>query len=77
MKITLESTTKVVELRTPTGTVQARIWEGTTASGIPIHAYVTRIAVDHQADHTEFERELAECRAPSPALEALPSRLVL
>jgi hypothetical protein len=77
MKITLESTTKIVELRTPDGIVPARIWEGTTSTGIPVHAYVTRIACDVDADATDFERELKECRKPSPAIEAIPGRLVL
>lgn len=77
MKITLESTTKIVELKTSTGSVPARIWEGQTESGIPVHAYVTRVAVAVAADATQFERELKECRQPSPDVEAIPLRLVL
>lgn len=73
MKVTLESTTKIVTVNG----VQARIWEGHTESGIPVHAYVTRIAVAHGLDASQFERELQECRAPSADIEALPARLVL
>jgi len=41
MKIEIESTEKIVAFNG----VKARIWEGRTASGIPVHCYVTRIAV--------------------------------
>lgn len=41
MKITLESTSKIVELNG----VPARVWEGKSESGIPCHAFITRIAV--------------------------------
>lgn len=73
MTITLHSTSKIVEL----DGVPARIWEGTTARGIPVHAFITRIAVDREADGTELEAELTEHRAPSPDIAAYPSRLVL
>ncbi len=74
MKITLESTTKVVTLNG----VPARLWEGTTASGIPIHAFITRVAVDRELDTSEFERELLEQRTPSPELErVIPLRMIL
>jgi hypothetical protein len=74
MTITLHSTSKIVEL----DGVPARIWEGTTSSGIPVHAFISRIAVDREADGSQFEAELKECRAPSPDISATyPSRLVL
>ena len=41
MKVTLENTDKIVEFNG----LPARIWEGHTASGIAVHAYITRIAV--------------------------------
>ena len=65
MKVTLESTDKIVELKTPTGTVPARVWEGQTESGIPCHALVTRIAVHKDLDASQFETELQECRPVS------------
>ena len=40
MIVWLHSTTKIVEVNG----VRARIWEGLTGSGIPVHAYITRIA---------------------------------
>lgn len=73
MRITLESTTKMVEVNG----VPARIWEGTTESGIPIHAYITRVAVETNQNQAEFERELNQHRAPSPAVQAISLRLVL
>lgn len=73
MKIQIESTSKVVTL----DGVPARIWEGRTDSGIPVHCYVTRIAVDQRSDLVEFERELQEHRAPSAAIQAIPLHLIL
>ena len=73
MIVKLESTTKLVTVNG----VPARIWEGTTDSGIPVHAYVTRIAVHKDADASQFERELQECRVPSPEVAAISTRLVL
>jgi hypothetical protein len=76
--VTLHATTKVVELQTASGRVPARIWEGTTDSGIPVHAFITRIAVDRAEDTTQFATELLEQRAPSAAVAAVyPLRLVL
>jgi hypothetical protein len=76
MKITLTSTTKMVQVNG----VPARIWEGHTESGIPVHCYVTRVAVpldqDHQ-DHSQFERELQQHEAPSVEVAAIPLRLIL
>lgn len=82
MKITIESTTKIVEIRqTESGAlsrpIPARIWEGHTESGIAVHCYVTRIAVAPDKDQRAFERELQTCRAPSPEVEALPARMIL
>jgi hypothetical protein len=73
MKITIESTSKIVTLNN----IPARIWEGETESGIQVHCYVTRIAVARNDDASEFERELQEHRAPSPVIEAIPARLIL
>ena len=74
MRVTLSSTTKLVELNG----VPARIWEGTTESGIVVHCYITRIAVeeDEPRQH-EFECELQSHRAPSSAVQAIDFRLLL
>jgi len=73
VKITLESTTKIVEVNG----VPCRMWEGHTESGIAVHAFITRIAVHKNADASQFERELQECRPPSPDVQAYPRRIVL
>jgi hypothetical protein len=72
MKVTIWNTTKIVELNG----VPARIWEGTTDSGIPVHFYVTRVAVDRDEDTSRFER-LQATRAPSPAVAGIPLRMTL
>lgn len=80
MRITLESTTKLIDLDHPgfgSPRCQARIWEGHTEGGIPVHCYIVRVAVASDADQEEFRRELQECREPSPAVAALPCRVIL
>lgn len=60
--------------------VPARIWEGKTKSGIPIHCYITRLAVREGLPdnvYKEFENQLVEQSAPSVEVEALPLRLIL
>lgn len=73
MKIIIESTTKIVELNG----VPARIWEGQTDTGIPVHCFVTRIAVALDQDHAQFEIELQECKPPRPELKAYDLRYFL
>ena len=74
MKVTLESTTKIVQVNG----VPARIWEGETTSGIKVHAFITRVAIDkNELDASEFEKELQECKVPSPAVESYPLRIIL
>lgn len=53
----------------------ARIWEGTTDSGIPVHCYITRVAIARDQDASQFERELLEQR--DAAIAAIPTRLIL
>jgi hypothetical protein len=80
MKVTLESTSKIVDLIVgPLGcTTKARIWEGHTDSGIEVHAFVTRIAVDKDPDTSQFERELLEQRPPSVRIaDVYPARMFL
>lgn len=75
MKITVESTEKLVTLNG----VPARVWEGQTESGTPVHCFITRIVpVTHdQQQLAEFERELKEQRKPSVVAEAIPLRMIL
>lgn len=73
MTITVEPTTKIVHVNG----LPARIWEGVTDQGTPCHLYVTLVAVAEGLNPVAFEHELESRRAPSPEVEALPSRLVL
>lgn len=73
MKITLESTSKIIYL----DGVPARIWEGRTDTGIPVQAFITRLAVHNDQDQAQFQKELQICREPSPAAQAWPLKLML
>lgn len=73
MRVTLHSTTRLVMLNG----VPARVWEGATDSGIPVHAFITRIAAPQKADQTQFQKELAECASPSADVQVYPARMVL
>ncbi len=76
MIVKLESTSKLVDLNG----VPARIWEGRTASGISVVAFVARIAVEEgepPSAYEQFERELRQVRPPSAAAAVFPTRLML
>lgn len=79
MKVTLQSTDRIVELQTASGRVPARIWEGQTERGIAVHAYITRIAVRMDRDASQFEAELIEAPTVpvSPDVSAIPTRLLI
>jgi hypothetical protein len=90
MKITIESTDKLVELIAagkaggPAVFVMARVWQGETESGIPVQVYVTRIAPeipesDARIDEltAEFDRELQRTATPRPTVASIASRLIL
>jgi hypothetical protein len=64
MRITIESTSRIVEIETPTGKIPARLWEGRTDSGVPVECLVTRIAAHKSADLAQFEAELQEQPPP-------------
>lgn len=73
MQVTLYSTTKIVDVNG----VPARVWEGTSAKGVPVYAYITRIAAPVGLDHEEFIKDLQDCAAPSAVVADLPLRLIL
>ena len=73
MKITIESTTKIVEL----DGIPARIWEGQTDNGIPVIAFIPRIATPDLHRAKDFAVQLQDCRAPLPVGSAIASDLVL
>ena len=76
MKILIESTTQITHVND----VPARIWEGTTESGIKVICLVTRIAIskDESAeDQEQFKKELQECKPPSTEVAVYPLRMIL
>lgn len=83
MKITIESTSKVVEFeftRVHTHSVPARVWQGETDTGIPVQVYITRIAPEIPREdprNEQFARELKEQAAPRPTVAAIPLRMIL
>lgn len=84
MKITIESTPKIVELVVNGATIPARVWQGETDSGIPVQAFITRIAPEiAKSDPSidiltvEFERELQRQAEPRATVNAIPLRLIL
>ena len=66
MKLELESTDRIVEVNG----VPARLWEGRTASGIPVTALIVQLAVHQDQDQSQFQAELLETKPPSPMAEA-------
>jgi len=82
MKINLHSTTKIVNIIFDGVPVPARIWEGATESGIPVHAFITRICPTiseplPDAVEREFANQLQECAPPSADIQWIPLRLIL
>lgn len=73
MKITIHSTTKIVDVNG----VLSRIWEGETASGIAVHCFITRIGIANEADSTEFDEELEHHEAPSVEMNRYPLSVYL
>lgn len=74
MKLTIESTTRVISVNG----VQARVWEGTSEAGVPVYLAVTRVAVPESADQSQFAKELQAHKAPSDAaVLCFPLRMVI
>jgi hypothetical protein len=76
MKATIKSTSKIIHLNG----VPARIWEGETESGVKVHCYITRVAIDKEEkleERKRFSRELQEHDPPTPEVEAIPLRMNL
>jgi hypothetical protein len=74
MKVILESTDKIVTING----LPALVWEGQSESGIPCHAFITRIGVHRDLDSSQFEHELQETKPLRPEIAAvIPARLVL
>ena len=81
MKITIESTTQIVQLDVSAGKqrviLNCRVWEGETKSGIKVSALIPRIAALKGQDLQQFERELEEQEAPSADVRAFPLRMII
>lgn len=84
MKITLENTDRIVMLELGETEVPARVWQGETEDGIPVHAFITRIAPeipesDPNIDNltADFERDLQRCADPRPTVRAIPLRFII
>ena len=78
MKITIESTTKIVEFVTPDGGhLPVRVWEGATEGGVKVHCFIPRIGAKDNQDLSQFERELQEQAVPSFEIAAFPLRFIL
>lgn len=73
MKITIESTTKIVKANG----VDCRVWEGETERGVKVICLIPRIAVKEDQDTSQFEAELQEMRAPSIDAAVYPLRMIL
>lgn len=76
MKITVESTEKIVTLNG----VPTRVWEGISERGVKIHCFIARVAVAEgrpSKEYEQFERDLKEQAKASAEVEAIPMRLIL
>lgn len=82
MKIQIESTSKVVTFEIGNAQVPARIWEGATEDGVPVHCYITRICPSIPEPlpkdiEAKFASDLLEQSKPSDAIRSIPLRMIL
>ena len=80
MKIEIESTETVTTLVVNGAEVPARMWQGKTESGTPVHCFVTRISPTIPKDdprNEEFARELKQCAKPRAEIGPIPLRMII
>ena len=77
MTVTIRSTTKIVTLPTGSGTINCRVWEGQTITGVKVHCFIARVAAKDDQDLSQFEAELLEQHVPCAEIRGIPSRLIL
>ncbi len=81
MKITVENTDSIVTLDIGGKSVPARIWEGTTDTGVPVVAFITRIYPHTHDDeaNARFSAELIETKKPTfePFSRGIPLRFFI
>lgn len=73
MKITIESTTKVIFINN----IATRIWEGETEDGTKIHCYISQIAANENVNVAKFYNDISNSKTPSPEVEAIPMEITL
>lgn len=76
MKITIESTSRIVQIERQGVFMPGRIWEGKTESGIYVQCVITRIAAPSSEDLSQFDRELQEQIDPRRD-DVFPLRMVI
>lgn len=86
MKITIESTSKIVEFEPMPArkTIAARVWQGHTDSGVPVQCFIAVISPEIEESHpdiekltAQFEAELIRQAKPRPTVDAIPLRMVI
>jgi hypothetical protein len=84
MKITIESTSKIVSLVIVGVDVPARVWQGETESGIPVQCFITLITPEIHEDNpdidrltVDFERELIRQAPPRESIDEIPLRMII
>ena len=84
MKITLENTEATTTLVVNGAEVPARIWQGTTDEGIPVHCYITRIVPEVPSSDpaqsvklAAFERDLKRVAKPRAEIGPIPLRMII
>lgn len=58
MKLTIESTSQVVDVDIAGGRTKARVWRGVSEGGVRCDLLVLALAVHESDDRGEFDREL-------------------
>lgn len=71
--IILQPTTRMVEVNG----VLTRVWEGSTSDSRHVFALIAQIGVHPDADQSEFEASLIECRPPSKVAQSIPLRMII
>lgn len=80
MKITIENTSKIVRVSTRPNfepSIDCRVWEGVTDTGIRVQCLIPRIATFVTDDQEDFIRELQSVRPPTADFNAFPLRMVI
>ena len=67
MRIVIESTTKIVEIRADLGgpPIRCRVWEGFTSKGVPVSCIIPRISAPADVSQEDFQRQLEAAAEPT------------